>query len=89
MGSITLYDREGFQVANSLNRFAVSSWMPFKYKSLRQTAKQLGVDKRAVQRDVAQNAPKAAQNAPQKTKPPPPKPPPTDAEERKQQRWDG
>lgn len=29
--SITLYDREGFQVANSLNRFAVSSWMPFKY----------------------------------------------------------
>ncbi|MCU4180970.1 DUF1254 domain-containing protein [Bosea sp. BH3] len=29
--SITLYDQEGFQVANSLNRFAVSSWMPFKY----------------------------------------------------------
>jgi hypothetical protein len=29
--SITLYDREGYQVANSLNRFAVSSWMPFKY----------------------------------------------------------
>lgn len=29
--SITLYDDEGFQVANSLNRFAVSSWMPFKY----------------------------------------------------------
>ncbi|WP_223533951.1 DUF1254 domain-containing protein [Pseudomonas sp. GL-RE-20] len=28
--SITLYDPEGFQVANSLNRFAVSSWMPFK-----------------------------------------------------------
>ena len=27
--SITLYDQEGFQVANSLNRFAVSSWMPF------------------------------------------------------------
>ena len=29
--SITLYDPEGFQVANALNRFAVSSWMPFKY----------------------------------------------------------
>jgi hypothetical protein len=29
--SITLYDREGYQVANSLNRFAVSSWMPFQY----------------------------------------------------------
>jgi hypothetical protein len=29
--SLTLYDSEGFQVANSLNRFAVSSWMPFKY----------------------------------------------------------
>jgi len=29
--SITLYDPQGFQVANSLNRFAVSSWMPLKY----------------------------------------------------------
>ena len=29
--SITLYDQEGYQVANSLNRFAVSSWMPFAY----------------------------------------------------------
>jgi len=29
--SITLYDPEGFQVTNSLYRFAVSSWMPFAY----------------------------------------------------------
>ncbi|WP_433739659.1 DUF1254 domain-containing protein [Pseudomonas putida] len=28
--SITLYDPEGFQIGNELNRFAVSSWMPFK-----------------------------------------------------------
>jgi len=31
--SITLYDPEGFQVANTINRFAVSSWMPFKRDS--------------------------------------------------------
>jgi hypothetical protein len=31
--SITLYDPEGFQVANSINRFAVSSWMPFQMNS--------------------------------------------------------
>jgi hypothetical protein len=29
--SVTLYDSDGYQVANPLNRFALSSWMPFKY----------------------------------------------------------
>jgi len=29
--SVTLYDAQGFQIANSLNRFAVSSWMPLRY----------------------------------------------------------
>jgi hypothetical protein len=31
--SLTLYDNAGFQCANSINRFAVSSWMPFKKNS--------------------------------------------------------
>lgn len=29
--SVTLYDKEGYQIPNPLNRFALSSWMPFKY----------------------------------------------------------
>jgi len=31
--SVTLYDSEGFQVANSLNRFNLASWMPLKYNA--------------------------------------------------------
>jgi hypothetical protein len=31
--SVTLYDKEGFQVANPLNRFALSSWMPLHFNS--------------------------------------------------------
>lgn len=31
--SITLYDARGFQIPNDLNRFALSSWMPFKYNA--------------------------------------------------------
>lgn len=31
--SLTMYDKDGFQAANVLNRFAVSSWMPFSYNA--------------------------------------------------------
>lgn len=29
--SLTMYDQDGFQSANGLNRFAISSWMPLQY----------------------------------------------------------
>jgi hypothetical protein len=28
--SLTMYDKDGFQAANTINRFAISSWMPLK-----------------------------------------------------------
>lgn len=31
--SITMYDKDGFQCANELNRFAISSWMPLKHNA--------------------------------------------------------
>jgi len=31
--SVTAYDSEGYQVPNPLNRFALSSWMPFEYNA--------------------------------------------------------
>ncbi|MBC7997078.1 MAG: DUF1254 domain-containing protein [Leptolyngbya sp.] len=31
--SLTMYDKDGYPAANSINRFAVSSWMPFNYNS--------------------------------------------------------
>jgi hypothetical protein len=31
--SVTLYDAQGYQVANSLNRFNLSSWMPLKHNA--------------------------------------------------------
>lgn len=31
--SITLYDSQGYQVANPLNRFTLSSWMPLRYNA--------------------------------------------------------
>jgi hypothetical protein len=31
LGGANHYDAEGYQAPNSLNRFAVRSWMPFKY----------------------------------------------------------
>jgi hypothetical protein len=31
--SVTMYDADGFQCANEINRFAISSWMPLKYNA--------------------------------------------------------
>ena len=31
--SVTMYDKDGFQCGNSINRFAISSWMPLKTNS--------------------------------------------------------
>ena len=31
--SLTMYDKDGYQCANSINRFAISSWMPLKKNS--------------------------------------------------------
>lgn len=31
--SVTLYDTQGYQVPNTLNRFALSDWMKFKYNN--------------------------------------------------------
>ena len=31
--SVTLYDSDGFQVANPIDRFALSSWMPFRHNA--------------------------------------------------------
>ncbi|MCE6970539.1 DUF1254 domain-containing protein [Cereibacter sphaeroides] len=31
--SVTLYDPDGFQVPNAINRFALSSWMPLEYNA--------------------------------------------------------
>lgn len=31
--SVTMYDKDGFQCENSINRFAISSWMPLKTNS--------------------------------------------------------
>jgi hypothetical protein len=31
--SVTMYDEAGYQTPNPINRFAVSSWMPFKYNA--------------------------------------------------------
>jgi hypothetical protein len=39
--SITLYDPEGFQVGNSLNRFDVASWMPSVVSAARSTRPEL------------------------------------------------
>src|SRR5258708_33291626 len=74
--SITLYDQEGFQVGNALNRFAVSSWMPFKNNA--DGSLDLYFQNDSPCKDKQVNwlpAPKGPFNLPRRLHPPTPQPP--------------